>query len=163
LANEWIGKGNRENQTLPVLDLRESAQKAGLLRKYRGKLLLTSQGRALRGDPLALWWLLAGKAPSRSTDACQTHAGLLVLIATAAQVTGDRNATVADLLGAIGWVSGDGTPLTGSMASHAAWNTTALLRRIGAVTDGGEVGRGERPTPEGVAFARAALTSWPAG
>lgn len=32
LANEWIGKGNRESQTLPVRDLRESAQKFGLLR-----------------------------------------------------------------------------------------------------------------------------------
>ncbi len=35
LATEWIGKGNRESQTLPVLGLRESAQQAGLLRKHR--------------------------------------------------------------------------------------------------------------------------------
>lgn len=41
-------KGNRENQTLPVLELRESAQKAGL-RKYRGRLLLR-----LRGAPCAM-------------------------------------------------------------------------------------------------------------
>lgn len=161
LAKEWIGKGNRENQTLPVLDLRESAQKAGLLRKYRGKLLLTTQGRALRGDLLALWWLLAQKTPPRSTDACETQAGLLVLVATAAQSTGDRNAIVADLLGAIGWMNGDGTPLTGSMAGHAAWHTQALLRRMGAVTDEGDFGRRQRSTPEGVTFARAALTSWP--
>ncbi|MGH3588437.1 MAG: plasmid pRiA4b ORF-3 family protein, partial [Pseudonocardia sp.] len=163
LATEWIGKGNRESQTLPVLDLRESAQKAGMLRKYRGKLLLTAQGHALRGDPVALWWLLAEKTPPRSTDACQTQAGLIVLIATAAQITGNLNATIADLLGAIGWMSGDDTPLTGSMASHAAWNTTTVLRRLGAFTDDRDMNRSERPTPDGVTFARAALTRWPAG
>ncbi len=148
---------------MPVLDLRESAQKAGLLRKYRGKLLLTPQGRAMRCDPVALWWLLAEKTPPRSTDACQTQAGLLFLITTAAQVTVDLNATVAELLGAIGWMSGDGVPLTGSMASYAAWKTTAVLRRVGAFTEGRDIGRRERPTPDGVAFARAALTRWPTG
>lgn len=163
LAQEWIGKGNRESQTLPVLDLRQSAQKAGLLRKYRGKLLLTAQGRAMRGDPVALWWLLAEKTPPRSTDACQTQAGLILLVATAAQITGDLNAIVADLLGAIGWMSGDGTPVTGSMASHAAWNTAAVLRRVGGFTDERDFHRRERPTPNGVAFARAALTRWPTG
>lgn len=163
LAKEWISRGNRESQTLPVLDLRESAQKAGLLRKYRGKLLLTAQGRAMRCDPVALWWLLAEKTPPRSTDACQVQAGLILLVATAAQITGDLNATVADLLGAIGWMSGDGTPLTGSMASHAAWNTIAVLRRVGAFTDERGLDRREQPTPDGVAFARAALTRWPAG
>jgi hypothetical protein len=163
VAREWIGKGNRESQTLPVLDLRESAQKAGLLRKHRGKLVLTARGRAMRGDPVALWWLLAGKTPPRSPDACQTQAGLIVLIATAAQITGDLNAIVADLLGAIGWTCSDGTPLTGLMAGHAAWNTARVLRRVGVFPDEHDFDRGERPTPDGVSFARAALTSWPTG
>ncbi|MGH4002096.1 MAG: plasmid pRiA4b ORF-3 family protein, partial [Pseudonocardiaceae bacterium] len=155
LATDWIGKGNRESQTLPVLNLRESAQKAGLLRKYRGKLLLTAQGHAMRRDPVALWWLLAEKTPPRCTDACQTQAGLIVLVATAAQITDDLNTTVADLLGEIGWVSGDDTPLTDSMASHAAWNTTTVLRRVGAFTDERRVDQRKRSTPDGVAFARA--------
>lgn len=163
LATEWIGKGNRESQTLPVLNLRESAQKVGLLRKYRGKLLLTAQGRAMCGDPVALWSRLAQGTPLRSTDACEVQAGLLFLVAVAARVTDDLNATIADLLGAIGWVSGDGTALTGMMAAHAAWNTAAVLRRVGAFTEEAGFGRRERPTPEGVTFARAALTSWPAG
>jgi hypothetical protein len=55
LAAEWIGTGNRESQTLPVLHLRESAQKAGLLRKYQGKLLLT-----VRGAPCAMIRLRCG-------------------------------------------------------------------------------------------------------
>ncbi len=158
LGKEWIGKGNRESQTLPVLDLRESAQKAGLLRKHRGKVLLTARGRAMRRDPVALWWLLAQKTPPPSTDACQTQAGLMVLVATAAQITDNLDATVADLLGAIGWMSADGTQLTGSMASYAAWHTAAVLRRVGAFTDDGDFDRRQRPTPDGVIFARAALT-----
>ncbi|MDP9459982.1 MAG: plasmid pRiA4b ORF-3 family protein, partial [Actinomycetota bacterium] len=44
-ADDWIGKHNREDQTLPVLDLRDSAQRLGLLRKHRGTLLLTVAGR----------------------------------------------------------------------------------------------------------------------
>ncbi|MPZ79994.1 MAG: hypothetical protein GEV28_06165 [Actinophytocola sp.] len=69
LANEWIGKGNREVQTLPVLNLRESAQRAGLLRKHQGKLVLTPRGRTARTDPVALWWLLAEQTPPRSAQA----------------------------------------------------------------------------------------------
>lgn len=161
LATEWIGKGNRESQTLPVLHLRESAQKAGLLRKHRGKLLLTAQGVATRGDPVRLWWRLAEKTPPRSTDACEMQAGLIFLIATAAEVTGEVHAIVADLLGEIGWMSANGTPLTHSMASYAAWNTAAVLRRLGAFSDAHDAHRRERPTPDGVTFARAALTSWP--
>jgi Plasmid pRiA4b ORF-3-like protein len=163
LAREWISKGNRENQTLPVLDLRNSAQRAGLLRKHRGKLLLTTQACAMRNDPVALWWLLAKKTPPRSPDACQNQAGLILLLVVATQISDDRNTIIAELLGAIGWISGDGTPLTGSMASHAAWDTAAVLRRVGAFTKEHDIdiGRRELPTPEGVSFARAALTCWP--
>lgn len=46
LGEEWIGKGNREVQTTPVLHLRESATRMGLLREHRGTLLTTSRGRA---------------------------------------------------------------------------------------------------------------------
>jgi len=56
LGEEWIGKGNLEVQTGPVLHLRETATKMGLLRKHGGMLLVTSRGRALRGDPARLWW-----------------------------------------------------------------------------------------------------------
>jgi hypothetical protein len=62
LAEEWIGKHNREAQTLSVLKLRESAMRLGLLRKYRDMLLATPRGRKLRGDPPA-WWHLAGHVP----------------------------------------------------------------------------------------------------
>ena len=37
LAEEWYGKFNRESLTLPVLDLRESAMRLGLLRMYKAR------------------------------------------------------------------------------------------------------------------------------
>jgi Plasmid pRiA4b ORF-3-like protein len=161
MDEEWIGKFNREVQTLPVLHLRESATKMGLLRKHRGTLLATPRGRNLRDDPAGLWWHLAERMPLRSSDRCETQAGLLLLAAVAARVEGDVDPVLARLLGAIGWISSDGTGLTGSAAAHAAWDTRAVLRRLGALSyDQRGLGPG-KPTQEGVAFARAALRSWP--
>jgi hypothetical protein len=161
LGEEWIGKGNRENQTMPVLHLRESATRMGLLRKHRGRLLLTARGRTAAADPLALWWQLAERMPLKSADACETQAGLILLTAVAAQFTGDLNAAVAQFLDAIGWVSGDGTPLTGSMAARAAWDTKTVLRRLGGFADHERAYGPDRPTADGVVFARAALRTWP--
>src|ERR1022692_14876 len=160
LGEEWIGKGNRENQTMPVLHLRESATRMGLLRKHRGRLVRTARGRAVATDPLALWWQLAERMPLRSADACETQAGLILLTAVAAQFTDDLDAVVARFLDAIGWVSGDGTPLTGSMAARAAWDTKTVLRRLGAFADDGRAYGPDRPTADGVVFARAALRTW---
>ena len=103
LGKEWIGKGNRENQTLPVLHLRESATSMGLLRKRNGILLLTSQARALRNDPSALWRHLAQRMPPASRDQCETEAGLILLTVIAARAEGDPDITIARLLSAIGW------------------------------------------------------------
>ncbi|TDO27492.1 pRiA4b ORF-3-like protein [Kribbella sp. VKM Ac-2527] len=161
LGKEWIGKGNREIQTLPVLQLRESAQAMGLLRKYRGALVLTPPGRAVRNDPLALWWHLAEQMPPASKDACETQAGLIFLATLAAQSTENADATVAELLTDIGWVVSDGTPLTPLAAGTAAWDTTSVLRRLGALVDEPGMHWSASPTPQGVTFARAALRTWP--
>jgi hypothetical protein len=159
LGEEWIGKGNRENQTLPVLHLRESAANMGLLRKRHGMLLLTSHARELRTDPVALWWHLAARMPPKSPDHCETQAGLIVLAALAAQTIDEPDVIAAHLLSAIGWINGDGTELTDLTAGHASWDTKTVLRRLGALTDDGHLLRAARLTSEGVTFARAALLS----
>jgi hypothetical protein len=161
LHEEWIGKGNREIQTLPVLHLRETAQAMGLLRKYRGALVLTPRGRAVRNDPLALWWHLAEQMPPASKDICETQAGLIFLTTVATSSSkDDADATVAELLTAIGWTSMDGTPMTRWMANNAARNTKAVLRRLGALGNERGSHRSASPTPQGVTFARAALRTW---
>jgi hypothetical protein len=162
LEKEWYGEADRESQALPVLHLRESATKMGLLRKHRGKLLLTAAGRVAAADPVALWGQLAERMPPRSSDACETQAGLLLLIAVAAQAAGDVDQVIAPLLTAIGWVTIDNMPLTGSMAARAAWSARTVLRRLGAYGAEDRLShKPSEPTPNGVAFARAALRSWP--
>jgi hypothetical protein len=158
LGEEWIGTGNRENQTLPVLHLRESATAMGLLRKRQGMLLLTSRARAVRADPPALWWHLAQRMPPAARDECENQAGLILLTVIAARAGGDPDITVARLLSAIGWVSGSGTELDRRAAGQACWDTKTALRRLGAITGDW---RSEAPSADGVTFARAALQSWP--
>ncbi|NHU46423.1 plasmid pRiA4b ORF-3 family protein [Rhodococcus sp. A14] len=62
---QWIGTCTREDTTAPVFDLRETAAQLRLLRRYRGQLLLTKNGAALRDDPESLRRYLAAPCPHR--------------------------------------------------------------------------------------------------
>jgi hypothetical protein len=79
-------------------------------------------------------------------------------VCVAARCTETISETVARMLGAIGWMNCDGTPLTGAEAAQATAGTYAALRWLGALP---EPGQAPWPTPEGVTFARAALSIWP--
>jgi hypothetical protein len=151
----------RENRTRPVRHLRESAMSMGLLRKERGHLLLTSRGSAVRADPVALWWHLAERMPVPSAVTCEVHAGLVLLICVAARFTDTLDETTGRLLAAMGWTNPDGTPLTDVAAAGAAWNTRTVLRRLGAFSGIPGPDHADRPAPDGVTFARAALLTWP--
>jgi hypothetical protein len=54
----------------------------------------------------------------------------------------------------------DGTPLTRHDAYRAARDTRTVLHRMG-IPARDSYRRDERPTPDGIAFARAALRTWP--
>ena len=89
LDNSWIGKFNRESQTFPVLDFRESAQRLGLLRKAHNKLTLTKAGAKARNNVNALWKSVTAALPlgltSRGAEVrASQDAGLLLLIAVGA-------------------------------------------------------------------------------
>jgi hypothetical protein len=164
LADEWYGKFNREAQTLPLLDLRESAMRLGLLRKYRGMLLATPRGRELRGDRVGLWWYVAKQLPPAKAARHARHAGLLLLAAVAAGPAGTGTeplAYVARMLGEAGWANSDGTPITDWEARDAAADTYIALVRTGALTRDLPGSVPDQPTPDGAAFARAALRTWP--
>jgi hypothetical protein len=160
LADEWIGSYNREDQTLPVLMLRESAMRLGLLRKQRGMLLASPRGRTLRGDPVGLWWYLAENLPPRRAARNEMHSGLLLLAAVAGNVPGDPFEFVARMLGEAGWASDDGTAISRWQARDAARDTDTVLHRLGALASDRKPGEPERPTPDGALFARAALGTW---
>lgn len=155
------GASRRENRTPPVRHLRESAVSMGLLGRERGHLVLTSRGSAVLGDPVALWWHLAERMPVPSAVTCEVHAGLVLLTCVAARFTDTLDETTGRMLAAMGWANPDGIPLTGAAAAGAAWATRTVLRRLGAFS--GIPGRdhADRPAPDGVTFARAALLSWP--
>ncbi len=157
------GHGRRENQVRAVRQLRESAQAMGLLRKQRGQLLPTARARALQSDPAALWWHLAERMPLRSAASGEVQPGLVLLICVAARFTDTLHVTIARMLTAIGWMNSDGSPLSGADAAQAISCTEAVLRLLGALAEDPGPGYAPWPTPEGVAFARAALRTWAAG
>ncbi len=161
LAGHCGGAGRRENRAPPVRHLRESAVSMGLLRKHHGHLFLTSRGSAVRADPAALWWHLAERMPVTSPFSCEVHAGLVLLTCVAARFTDTLDETIARLLAAIGWTNRDGTPLADGAAARAAWDTRTVLRRLGAFSGVPGPDQADRPTPDGVMFARAALLTWP--
>jgi hypothetical protein len=113
LSEEWFGSFNRESQTLPVLEFRESAMHVGLLRRYQGRLLLTPRARGLRADPVALWRHLALSVPLAKAVPGVRDAGILLLAAVAGRASGltgdDPHDYVARMLWVAGWGRPDGT------------------------------------------------------
>jgi hypothetical protein len=161
LAAEGVPQVSRENQASPVVQLRESAQATGLVRRHRGRLVLTTDGSELRRDPAALWWHLAGELPLRSAAISEVAPGMILLACVAARFTDTLDLTVARMLTAIGWLNSDGSPLTSAEAAAASYGTYSVLRRVGALPSTPGAGQPPHPAPEGVAFARAALSTWP--
>ena len=160
LGEEWIGKGNREIQTMPVFELRESAQKMGLLRKQHGRVLLTKQGQQLRRDPVGLWWHWVARALWQDSESIERKAGLVSLLGVAAGQ--DINAEpfrllLVNVLGAMGWRNSNGTPLGAWSGTSAARETVHMLRHMGAFTHYRQLSHSEQPTPGGVELARAIL------
>lgn len=159
LADEWIGKGNREDLTLPVLELREAAQRLGLLRKYKGRLVPTSRGRTLADDPVGLWWHVAGRLPigGRGDADASWQAGVLLLAVMAAGSTKDADAMIAPMLTGLGWALESGLPIDRLTVIGLVADDAHLLRRIEALDGDRWDGWPGQVTTEGIALARAAL------
>nr|WP_199522271.1 plasmid pRiA4b ORF-3 family protein [Geodermatophilus sp. LHW52908] len=152
--DRWIGKHNREEHTLPVLLLRDSARRFGLLRTHRGVLLRTVAGRRLTDDPVGLWWHVAERLPLARGEV-ERDAGLLYLLAVAAGRS--RTETlVAECLAALGLVDEvTGRPPEEVDAIALTRDTSAVLDRMGLL-EGPRYGE-KRPGAGAVQLARAAL------
>lgn len=102
MDDEWVGKGNREDMTAPVLYLRTTATALGLLRKARGELTVTATGAKLIDDPAALLRHIASRVPLGKPH--EKEAGLVaLLIAAAGDDPYEQRDAVAHILAAIGW------------------------------------------------------------
>ncbi|WP_417512349.1 plasmid pRiA4b ORF-3 family protein [Microbacterium sp.] len=153
-ADDWIGKGNREDLTPPIANLRETAQRMGLVRMQKGRLLLSAAAKKALTDPQLQLRLVATGLYRKLSDA-ETDAATLLLLAIAdGTPRNDRWRAVAFGLEICGWRSASGrmfTPLDIDHATFHAWQVLDLL---------GGSSRRSRPRaddPDLVLFAREAL------
>lgn len=127
----WIGKGNREDVTPPIAVLRETAQRIGLLRAQKGRLLLSAAAKKALGDPVAQLRLIAGGLYRKLSDA-ETDAAVLLLLAIAdGTATEDRWRSVAFGLEMCGWQSSTGWRFTKQDIGHATFWVQRVLDQLG--------------------------------
>lgn len=150
LGRSWIGKGNREDQTLPVALLREAATAMGLVRKAKGRLVPSKAAASSASDPVALWQVVADGL-SRVRDPFAREATALSLLCLA----GDQPMSLSletmgvGLLGSLGWRTDDEVV----SAHHVRWASDPVWT---VMTYGG-LGEDGVSTPAGRRLARAAL------
>jgi hypothetical protein len=150
---DWIGKNNRESLTAPLLDFRESLQSLKLLRKYKGRLVLTRAAASVRGDPGRLWDFLAEKLLD-SQPGFDTDATLLLLAYAGSTEGGDMPFdTIATSLAELDWVKGDGQPPS---VLDLYW-LPAYRTLLNVGDRPAQYGAGRRISPAAAALARAAL------
>lgn len=152
---DWIGKAHREDLTVPVAELRETARRLGLVRVHRGRLRTTTAGRRLSSDPLALWQHIAARLPLGRSEA-ERQAGLLWLLALAGGIA-EADELVAKGLWLLGWADGrTGRPLGSRDAFRAYRDTWVVFDRLGVL---GNRRRAAElpPVPAAVDLARTAL------
>ncbi|RFA06601.1 hypothetical protein B7R21_19365 [Subtercola boreus] len=157
---DWIGKGNREDLTIPVLDHRETMMAMRLLHRRKGVLLPTPLGRRLTGDPAGLWDHLAGYllAGPSEVEVRATEFFLLAMATPTVSTRTEYMAEVADGLWSIGWGDASGRRISAERAFHLFADPWRILRRLGAFNDDENHRSWGSATPTGVAFARHALT-----
>lgn len=151
----WIGTKNREIHCAPLLYFRQSLQHTGLLRKYKGRLLLTKAGAAARRDVGVLWRHLAEHLVPRQDRSFEAEAGLLRLLQAA--VGGDSvidDDLLFEALDDRGWRYSDGEPIERWALYRLEHSPTHLLNNV---ADQPTNSRDRSQGPVAVALARAAL------
>lgn len=154
----WIGKKNREDQTLPVLRLRQNLQRMGLLRKYKAELKITKKGRSANQSTQALWNVLAEELISASPEEFDFEVAVLELLEIATQEQG-RVSTRFVLAGlnAAGWYTEGHQPVTLASLGSARERPSLLLHELKHNDDVVERRRSLTFSPAARALARDAL------
>lgn len=105
-AAGWLahGRSNRESMLHPLLNFRQSLQRLGLLRKSKGRLLLTKAGRDARSDVARLRLHLADRLARTGDDPWTVQSTLLILLYAATSADGKLPLeSVAAALREFGW------------------------------------------------------------
>ena len=139
-----------------VLFFRESLRSLGLLRKYKGTLVLTRAGAAAQRDPRKLWDHLAARLLPANSDGFENLATLLLVIYAAGADDEDLPfGKIGSALTELGWRHQDGSPISGWQVRHLAARVTLIN-----ITDRPESrAQRNRISPVAATLARAALRS----
>lgn len=161
IVGDWIGKRNREDLTIPMLEFRQSLQQIGLLRKYKGKLLPTKLGKAAQADPVVLWRHLADRLVDGDEDTFATQARLLALLCLASEPEGRHDKRLAEALTYLGWRQRDGRPVSVDQSRWAIREATHALANVASGQRDRGLPRIDRRalTPLAVLMARTALST----
>jgi hypothetical protein len=149
--DRWIGKANREVQTPPILRLRQQLQAWKLLRKSKGRLVLSPAGRKTYDGGRQLWDYLADAVafPPEKSTAVVTPIVVQWLLDGTTPPWDERNRSIADALRVEGFRLKDGMPIPLDLAQdlylqvHWALDCLQLTERErrfsreAALTDGG--------------------------
>lgn len=140
---ELIGPASREVDAYPVLSLRETAQRLGLLRRRGPRLLLTPGGRAARSDGVVLWQAVAATliGPEHSAFAVAYEVVLAVLESGDAVTESDMRQMVQSVVTESGWrlpgrrepAEADTSALFFQVLHELRW--LELVQESGALTD----------------------------
>lgn len=152
------GRNNRESGLYPLLDFRQSLQRLGLLRKSKGRLLLTKAGRDARTDIAKLRRHLVERLARIDDDPWTQQSTLLTLLYAATSADAELPLeAVAEALREFGWRDS-----RGPVQSHHVYRTP-VLDALRNVSDRA-VGFHDRLriSAPAAALARAALTGRPA-
>ncbi|OBK31618.1 hypothetical protein A5634_13660 [Mycobacterium asiaticum] len=121
--NDWFGTHNREVHCYPLLRFREGVQALGLLRKYKGTLLLTKAGEAAQRDADRLSEHISHRLIPKSDKTFDAQATLLMLTFAAASAGSTLPLDkIAALLAELGWRHSDGRTPAGSSLYHLPVN-----------------------------------------
>ncbi len=159
-ASRWIGTFNRENQTLPIRLLRENAQRLGLIRKLKGRLVLGAEAKKLLDDPVGLWFLLARSLAHRQQHDYEQAAALLLALEVAVGKREGKREYLRPIsfgLSALGWTTSTGWDLSTEVVADLIKQSWDALFDLGVFVNDGRRHEVIGVTPEGRTFARAVL------
>ena len=151
---DWIGMNNREVHAVPLQMFRTSLQRAGILRKHKGALLLTRRARAYYRAGNVRELFLDYLFPSRYETEELSQVVLLTDVATTKPGLPLPMVGIARVLTAIIGPSESGPVTTGAILDLPAWH---LLANTGTVTSRLSE-RGFCFSPEATSLARETLT-----
>lgn len=129
--DDWIGKGNREDLTPPIAVLRESAQRMGLVRVLKGRLLLSAAAKKALGAPQAQLRLVARQVFRKLSDAERDAATLLLLAVADGTPAAERWKAVAFGLEMLEWRASSGRDFTPIDIDHVTHHVRRVLDTLG--------------------------------